>query len=132
MPINFESALGIHDRALAVRSQRAAVLANNIVNADTPGFKARDINFRDALSSAQQLSVQRMTTTHGRHISAAVNAGFGGALMYRVPLQPSLDGNTVDLQIEQAEYAKNALGFQASFTFLNSKINGLRSAIRGE
>lgn len=131
MAINFESALGIHDRALSLHSRRAEVLANNIANADTPGYQARDLDFAKLLQSSTQERV-RMKTTHARHLPV-MGAGTGGAeLLYRVPMQPSLDGNTVDLQIEQAEYAKNALKFQTSFTFLNSKFKGLSKALRGE
>ncbi len=131
MAINFESALGIHDRALSLHSRRAEVLANNIANADTPGYQARDLDFAKLLQSSVQERVS-MKKTHARHLPL-MGAGMGGAeLLYRVPMQPSLDGNTVDLQIEQAEYAKNALKFQTSFTFLNSKFKGLSKALRGE
>ncbi|MCF7982208.1 MAG: flagellar basal body rod protein FlgB [Pseudomonadales bacterium] len=131
MPINFEAALGIHDQALAIHSRRAEILANNIVNADTPGFKARDVNFGEILSSQMKQRV-RLSATNSRHISTSANTLAGESLQYRVPLQPSLDGNTVDLQMEQAEYAKNALRFQSSLTFLNGKFQGLRKAIKGE
>lgn len=131
MAISFAAALGIHDKALALHSQRAEVLANNMVNADTPGFKARDMDFRALLDSRIEHDVT-LTRTNSRHLSTA-GAGVPEAqLGYRIPLQPSLDGNTVDLQIEQAEYAKNALRFQSSFTFLNGKFRGLSKAIKGE
>lgn len=131
MPINFESALGIHDRALALHSRRAEVLANNIANADTPGFKARDISFAELLKGQVQQQVKLRTTSRG-HIGATTGGLADEQLLYRVPMQSSLDGNSVDLQIEQAEYAKNALRFQSSFTFLNGKFRGLSKAIKGE
>lgn len=131
MPINFEAALGIHDQALAIHSRRAEILANNIVNSDTPGFKARDVNFGEILSNQMKQRV-RLSATNSRHISTSANSLAGESLQYRIPLQPSLDGNTVDLQMEQAEYAKNALRFQSSLTFLNGKFQGLRKAIKGE
>lgn len=133
MAINFDSALGVHEQAFKLRAQRAAVLANNLANADTPNYKARDIDFRSAMqqeASKNQSFALRVTSDN--HIAAQ---GFGGGdsdLMYRTPNQPSIDGNTVEEQVEHAEYMKNALAFQASYTFLNSKFKGLTSAIRGE
>lgn len=132
MAISFEAALGIHDKALAVRSQRAEVLANNIANADTPGYQARDLDFGDFLAQAKGEQGVAIKRTHARHISTAGDMAASVNLKYRIPMQPSIDGNTVDLQIEQAEYADNAIAFQSSFTFLNSKLRGLMSAIRGE
>lgn len=133
MAINFDSALGVHEQAFKLRAQRAAVLANNLANADTPNYKARDIDFRSVMqqeASKNQSFALRVTSDN--HIAAQ---GFGGGdsdLMYRTPNQPSVDGNTVEEQVEHAEYMKNALAFQASYTFLNSKFKGLTSAIRGE
>lgn len=132
MAISFEAALGIHGKALALRGQRAEVLANNIANADTPGYQARDMDFRDLLMQAkggQDIAIKR---TNQRHLSSTNAMGMAADMKYRTPMQPSVDGNTVDLQIEQAEYAENAVAFQASFTFLNGKLRGLMSAIRGE
>jgi len=132
MAINFEAALGIHDKALALRGQRAEVLANNIANADTPGYQARDMDFRDVLMQAkggQEMTIKR---THQRHISTGNAMSMAADMKYRTPMQPSTDGNTVDLNIEQAEYAENAVAFQTSFTLLNGKLRGLMSAIRGE
>jgi len=137
MSISFDKALGIHEKALNFRSQRAEVLANNIANADTPNFKARDLDFAKVLAAQQggDQSRQRvaLALTDSAHISAeglamAEEAG----LLYRTPTHPSIDQNTVDAQVEQAKYAENAIHFQASFTFLNSKFKGLVSALRGE
>lgn len=132
MAINFEAALGIHDKALAVRSQRAEVLANNIANADTPGYQARDVDFRELLAQAKGQQGVEMKRTNARHFSTAGAMEQGASLQYRTPMQPSIDGNTVDLQIEQAEYTENAIAFQSSFTFLNRKFTGLMKAIKGE
>ena len=132
MAINFENGLGIHEQALRLRASRSAVLANNLANADTPGFKAKDIDFKSVLSG-QLASTQgnSMQVTNNRHIG---HHGSTNQLdtFYRTPQQPSIDGNTVEEQIENAEYMKNSLAFQASFTFLNSKFKGLISAIKGE
>jgi len=135
MSINFGRALGIHEQALGFRAQRAEVLANNIANADTPNYKARDLDFASVLAE-QNSRVQRggvsLNRTDSRHIPAdGVNSG-EAEMPYRTPMQPSLDQNTVDLQIEQSNYAENAVNFQASFTFLNSKFKGLTAALRGE
>ncbi|MAL98383.1 flagellar basal body rod protein FlgB [Hydrocarboniclastica marina] len=133
MSISFSNALGIHEQALNVRSQRAEVLANNLANADTPGFKARDFDFKAALNQASN-NQMKMQTTQGNHLTGS--AGAAGApdqeLLYRTPLQPSLDGNTVDSQMELSAYMRNAMDFQSSFQFLNSKFQGLSRAIKGE
>ena len=132
MAINFEAALGIHDKALILRSQRAEVLANNIANADTPGYQSRDMDFGDLLAQAKGQQGVAIKRTNARHISTAGEMGLGSDLKYRTPMQPSIDGNTVDTQQEMAAYMKNAMDYQASFQFLNSKFKGLTSAIRGE
>jgi len=138
MAISFENALGIHQKALEVRVQRAEVLANNLVNADTPGFKARDIDFKAVLGgvqSGQQAGGQlAMSTTNGKHLPHSGSDGTAGSseLLYRVPSQPSLDGNTVDTQQEVAEFTKNTMQYQSSFHFLNGAFKSLNNAIRGE
>ncbi|MFT6916774.1 MAG: flagellar basal-body rod protein FlgB [Motiliproteus sp.] len=134
MAISFESALGIHPQALLLRTERAEILAGNIVNADTPNYKARDIDFQAILNGAlkQQGAPLGMSATQSGHQGGVLNPDFAAEMLYRTPLQPSLDGNTVDVQQEQAEYAKNALAFQASYTFLNKKMTGLMSAIKGD
>ncbi len=133
MAINFNNALGIHEQALILRTQRTTLLANNIANASTPGYKARDIDFQALLAEAgkpQQRSVD-VARTHQRHIGGMA-AAFAGDVLFRVPSQASVDGNTVDEQIENAAFARNALEHQASFQFLNSKFTGLMKALRGQ
>jgi len=136
MSISFDKALGIHEKALDFRAQRAEVLANNIANADTPNYKARDLDFASVLAaeSDKQQNGGRfgLERTNSRHIEADGVALSDEALKYRTPMQPSIDQNTVDAQIEQSNYTENAIGFQASFTLLNSKFKGLVSALRGE
>jgi len=133
MAISFDKALGIHEDALLIRERRAQVIAGNLANADTPGYKARDLDFqsliRDAMDAKQAGS---METSARRHYSSALAASVDGALLYRNPMQPSLDGNTVDTDIEMAQFAKNTMDFQASLTFLKSKFKGLNSALKGE
>ncbi|ANY88724.1 MULTISPECIES: flagellar basal body rod protein FlgB [Pseudomonas] len=135
MSISFDKALGIHEQALSFRAQRAEVLANNIANADTPNYKARDMDFSAVLAAEadkQQKGRIALDRTNTRHIEAEGLAMGDDTLKYRTPMQPSIDQNTVDAQIEQSNYAENAIGFQASFTLLNSKFKGLVSALRGE
>jgi len=132
MAISIEAALGNHDKALALRSQRAEILASNITNADTPGYQARDFDFASVFNSLTSGSASGLTTTNKSHISLQDGLVPAGQMQYRVPDQSSLDGNTVDLMLEQASFTRNAMDFQASFTFLNSKISGIRSALRGD
>ena len=135
MTISFSSALGIHEQALGLRAQRAEVLANNLANADTPGFKARDIDFKAVLGG--QMNSQgmgkslEMQTTNGQHLPHG-QLGGPDALLYRTPSQPSMDGNTVDTQEEMAEFMKNTLQYQSSFQFLSGRFKSLNNAIRGE
>ena len=133
MAISFSKALGLHEQALMLRNQRTALLADNIANASTPGYKARDLDFRQVLAEAggaggRGVDVRR---THQRHIEGT-GGGSRADVLYRVPAQPSLDGNTVDEQVENAIFARHALEHQASFQFLNGKFVGLMKALRGE
>lgn len=133
MAINFDRALGIHEQAVLLRESRAEVLANNLANADTPQFKARDLDFAAVLQQmVSDSQAPGLARTAPGHIDPASGPSDRGALLYRVPMQPSLDGNTVDADVEMAQFARNALDFQASLTFLQSKFRGLRSAIKGE
>lgn len=113
------SLFGIHGAALEVRSQRMGVLASNIANASTPGYKARDIDFQSALAAAE---------TPGGSVDSAID----GATLYRVPLQPSQDGNTVELATEQTAFAENAVAYQTTLSFLNGRINQITRALKGE
>lgn len=108
---------GVHGAALAVRSQRMGLLASNIANASTPGYKARDIDFQQALRSAE----------HG-DADAGIRANTG----YRVPTQMSMDGNSVELATEQTAFAENAVAYQTTLSFLNGRISTITRALRGE
>lgn len=133
MKIGFDAALGIHPDALALRARRTEVLANNLANADTPNFKARDIDFKSVLASQTQQAegAGRLRTTHAHHLDTAPMTA-DAALKYRNPTLPSLDGNTVDGHVEQAEFANNQLNFMASLRFLDGRFKGMLSAIKGE
>lgn len=110
-----DTLFGVHGAALEVRSQRMGVLASNIANASTPGFKARDIDFGQALAAVE-------TGTDG--IAAATK--------YRVPVQTSMDGNTVELSQEQTAFAENAIQYQTTLSFLNGRIAEVSRALKGE
>lgn len=132
MAISLDSALGIHQPALEARVKRAEVLANNLANADTPGYKARDIDFSAMMRKAQQdMGGLGMEKTHEGHMDTG-SMSPGNELLYRVPHQPSVDGNTVDSQQEQSRFMRNAMEYQASFQFLNGKISGLKKALTGQ
>jgi len=123
-----DSALGVHAQALAVRSQRVEVLARNIANADTPQYKAQDLDFKQVLRSTQSGDLQ---LTNNKHMGE-LPAGSADAMKYRVPFNVAFDGNTVELNVEQAQYGKAAADYQATLNFLENRISGLRKALRGE
>lgn len=132
MPFSIDQAFGIFPRALQLASKRAELLASNIANADTPGYKARDINFKAALQAAQGHHTNlALTITNPRDIQPN-NQPSAPSVKYQVPFQPSLDGNTVDLQRNEAEFGENALRYQAAVTFLGGRITGLRKALTGK
>ena len=131
MAISFDKAFGVHQYTLSVRAKRAEVLSSNIANADTPGFKARDIDFSQALQDAQSQQGFGLSTTSEKHFALQMDAS--GSTQYRNPLQPDTgDGNTVDVQQERSEFLRNSLEYQASLEFMNSKISGLLKALKGE
>ena len=133
MPVGLDSYLGVHADALKVQTQRMDVLANNLANVDTPGYKAQDIDFRTALAAAGSAQGGvTMTTTDAQHSAVNATSEGGAALKYRVPLAPSLDGNTVDSQQEQAAFADSTVHYQATLTFLGMKLRNLMTAITGQ
>jgi flagellar basal-body rod protein FlgB len=113
-----EGLFGIHGTALALRSRRLELLASNIANAATPGFRARDIDFAEAMQAA----------AGGSSVDAAARSATG----WRVPLNPSVDGNTVELPIEQTLFAENAVGYRTSLAFLEGRISTISRALKGE
>ena len=129
MAINFDNALGIHPQALAMREKRGELLAANLANADTPGYKARDMDFKSVLKQNLQLS-QPMERTQTNHFPT--QQLLESHVMYRNPNQASLDGNTVEANVEQAKYAENAVQYQASLQFVNNGFSGLMMALRGQ
>ena len=123
---------GIHAQALALRARRAELLASNLANADTPNFKAKDVDFRAVLGQEMTGSVG-MQRTSSQHMPSTRSTGVDAmTLKFRVPSQPSLDGNTVDEQIEKGEFATNAVRYMASLQFLEKRVQGLIRVLREE
>ena len=130
-----QNPLGIHGTALKLREQRTSVIASNIANVDTPNYKARDLDFSSVMATTQSNSNSNsMRTSHARHISVTNYQALQGDSMvkYRLPNSASLDGNTVEINTENSLFTENSLRYQATNTFLNSKIKGVMSALRGE
>ena len=129
-----DDSLRFHQAALSLRASRQELLASNIVNADTPGYKARDINFASALQNAlvgtsAELPVVQTSTMHLEGKTGG--SILGTPVMYRRPLQPSADGNTVDMNTERAQFTDNALRYEASVRFVSDKLKDMLAAIQG-
>jgi len=149
MPFDLDSYLGMHAQALSLRAQRMTVLSENLANADTPNFKARDIDFRGALAQAVKnaggthagsagvgaaplVLTPVLARTNGAHLPAIGQNPGGAQTLYRIPHAPALDGNSVESDVELAAIGENALQYQATLTFLGGKLATLKSAITGE
>lgn len=117
MSIRIDSLLSVHAQALELRAQRSEILAANLANEDTPGFQARDLDFA--------AEMQRLQAGTGLETRLAPKK------LYRVPSQPSQDGNTVELSVEQAQFSRNAMDFETSLTFLSMQVRSLKQAIEG-
>jgi flagellar basal-body rod protein FlgB len=128
----FDNIFGIHEQALMLHGQRLGVLATNLANADTPGYKARDIDFSAVLSQTQGETQLPMQVTDAAHISVSGGELPPGELKYRNPYQASLDGNTVELPVEQTAFSEDNVRYQASLNFINSQISELQLAIAGQ
>ncbi|MEM8724225.1 MAG: flagellar basal body rod protein FlgB [Pseudomonadota bacterium] len=113
-----EQIFGIHAAALELRSQRMGVLASNIANAATPGYKARDIDFSAALQAKLD--------------GSSANAGVDAHMVYKMPTMPSMDGNTVELSREQIAFTENAVAYSATLSFVQGKVNSITRALKGE
>ena len=129
-----DSALRFHQEALNLRARRQEVLSANIAHADTPNYKARDFDFSAQLSQAVERGRQStsisLASTSSRHIAAEAQAGSDAALQYRTPTQSSLDGNTVEMDVERVNFADNAMRYEANLTVLSSKIKTLLAAVQ--
>lgn len=133
-----DSALRFHQDALSYRAARQEVIASNIANADTPGYRARDIGQRDTDFAATLRTAQSgresgsgLSRTSSRHIAPAAAAPGGAQVTFRTPLQPTLDGNTVSMDVERAQFADNAVRYEANLMFISGQLKSLLAAIQG-
>ncbi len=133
MPLDLDTYLGIQPEALNLQSRRMQVIADNLANVDTPNYKARDLDFQAALAAASGSADAPVTlqTTSPNDIGANAAADGSTVLKYRVPLAPSLDGNTVNSELEQAAFAESSVRYQATLTFLSTSLRNLMTAITG-
>ena len=124
---------GIHAAALGVREARLDVLASNLANADTPNYKARDIDFAQALAEAANAPAMKQESAAGAKTSTEISTApdLSAAMRYRVPTQPSLDGNTVDSDYEHAAFSRAALEYKATLSFVSARAKTLMTAITG-
>ena len=130
MAIGFDKGFELHTQGMILRAQRAEVIASNIANADTPGYKARGMNFQQAMQQASQQRQMGMSKTNAKHFDVRIE--LNNNVDFRVPDQPDTgDGNTVDVQVERNLYLENSLKYQAGVQFLNGKIKALKKVISG-
>ncbi len=121
-------ALGISERALGVRSQRLEVLSRNIANADTPNYKAEELDFKAMLKETTR---EYLSATNAKHYAALEEQPDDGK-RFRVPFNSSFDGNTVEISVEQAQFGQAAADYQTTLNFLENRIGGIRKALKGE
>ena len=134
MSSKIDNMLQFHQTALKLREARQELLASNIANADTPNYKAKDIDFAKALQGALsgQAAKLPMTATNAAHWNGTTGESvMGSPVMYRKPLQPSADGNTVDMDVERAQFADNALRYEASLKFVSDEVKDVLAALQG-
>ena len=129
-----DNALSFHQSALNVQAQRQQLLASNIANADTPNYKARDVDFRSALQGAlgNRFGPLALATTSSSHLPDAAAGPLQAYIGFRRELQSSVDGNTVNMDVERAAFAENSIHYEASVTFINSIVRGMQRAISGQ
>ena len=132
MAISIDNAFGIHENAMHLQSRRAQLLAQNLANSDTPGYKAKDLDFKAALKSVEKSNGHvSLNATQSGHIQPK-GLFMGAEQLYRQPMQSSLDGNTVEPHVEMSEFTDNSMRYLMTLRFMSGKINGMLSAIRGE
>jgi flagellar basal-body rod protein FlgB len=136
MTSRLDDLLRVQQTALGLRAHRQEILASNIANADTPNFKARDIDFQTALKNALGNGAGAggalpMARTDSRHLAASPSSLLDAGLLYRMETQSSVDGNTVNMDTERAQFAQNTLQYEASVTFANHILRGMQTALQG-
>ena len=122
-----DNIFGIHETAVNARQRRMGLLGENIANADTPNYKAKDLDFKQLFGKEQTMSARR---THSLHMDHGPSSRNG--LVFRVPNNPAADGNTVELNFQQAEFGKESSRYSATLQFLENRISGVKRALRGE
>jgi flagellar basal-body rod protein FlgB len=136
-----DAAFSFHQNALRVRGQRQELIAANIANADTPNYKARDIDFAAAMKSATAgvdaqvfKAAQTMSTTSTQHLTGMLNnsSGLASNALYRPIVQGSVDGNTVDMDVERNQFADNAIRYEASLTMINGQLKKMLAALQSQ
>lgn len=134
MSLSLDKAFGILPASVALQARRTELLASNLANADTPDYKSRDFDFSETLAGIEGEGSQlELSRTQAKHLTlSGQQSALEPELQYRIPAQPSLDGNTVDPQLERAAFAENALHYQSTLEFLNRRISGIRAALRKE
>lgn len=134
MKTQLDKQLGFHQAALNVRAQRQQLLASNIANADTPNYKAQDVDFKSALSGALagRLNPLALASTSGRHLQGATAGPLDAYARYRTEQQSSVDGNTVNMDVERSAFAENAMHYEASITFINGLLRTMQQAVQGQ
>ncbi|MBK1716736.1 flagellar basal body rod protein FlgB [Thiocystis violacea] len=134
MSLSLDKAFGILPAAVNLKARRAELLASNLANVDTPNYKSRDFDFSKTLAELEgQGSGLELARTRANHLTPKGSASAEEPeLLYRIPAQPSLDGNTVDPQLERAAFAENTIHYQSTLEFLNRRVSGIRAALRKE
>lgn len=130
-----DSLLHVNRNALNARAYRQELLASNIANADTPNYKARDVDFKAALDGAMSGRVAGrpgLATTSARHISGDPVQPMAGAVKYRTEFQPNVDGNTVNMDVERAAFAENAVQMEALLTFIRGNLSTMQMAMQSQ
>ena len=136
MSFSLDASFNQHERALSLYAERAEILANNLVNSDTPGFQAKDLDFKSILqnaASSNELNQSGLKATNSGHIQEYANDNqLSSELLYRVPLQSAVDGNTVDGEVEKTQFSENAMRYMASLSFLNHEFTKLKMVMSNQ
>ncbi|WP_340680543.1 flagellar basal body rod protein FlgB [Paraglaciecola sp.] len=130
MAISLDKLMGFHEKAMQVRTERMEIIAGNLANANTPGYKAKDLDFQKVMQRAQFSREHNLVRTNENHLKGSMQSS--GDVQFRIPNQPDTgDGNTVDVQLERNTFLDNNLRYQAGLEFLNGKIKGMKKALSG-
>jgi len=136
MSLSLDKAFGVLPSAVLIKARRAELLASNLANVDTPNYKSRDFHFTEVLAEVEGLGANqlKLSTTRANHLTNEIDksAALKPDLLYRIPAQPALDGNTVDPQLERAAFNENTMHYQSTLEFLDRRVSSLRKALSKE